>query len=163
MTRYSNKLVPQGDLLWMVLITLPLLEDSCEFCMQLTCKIWGCSRTTASYLPASHSWRLAYGHIQVVCYNTGFALQCISQDATPHVGLDPACRQTLLPVLKQGEWHCMGRTTWISNRVCSIINHEARFVNNQSFIKVQRYMGNKLNLPTNKAKDHVDNGALCPN
>ena len=26
----------------------------------------------------------------------------ILQDATPHVGLDPACRPTLLPVLKQG-------------------------------------------------------------
>ncbi len=36
-------------------------------------------------------------------------------------------------------------------------------MNNQSFIKVQRYVGNKLNLPTNKAKDQVDNGALCLN
>ncbi len=26
----SDKLVPSGDLLWMVLITLPLLEDSCK-------------------------------------------------------------------------------------------------------------------------------------
>ncbi len=54
---------------------------------------------------------MPYGHIQVACYNTGFDVQCVLQDATQHVGLDLACRQTLLPVLKQGEWRCMGGTT----------------------------------------------------